>query len=870
MKSNTSEGEYQMQVMNGGEFDDTSVLIGQSGETMNFGVSDDPMLMSMLSTGLYANPLRTMLQEIMFNAWDAHRMGDCQDRPIDIYLNDTSGLIVRDYGPGIEPKMMHPIYCIYGNSTKRDDKNQTGGFGLGSKSPFAYTDSFMVTSMNQGKKWMYVVKRASEENNGGPGMTAIIRDAPTDETGLMVTVPMKTERDLERSYEYIKDVLFLSGIKANIHYEDKPVETIEAETLATGAYINSNKHNGIWAVYGGVRYKIEEDDAYSEEYHFIHKLIPSLGAFFIGFAPDTLTPLPNREGLNLSERSVESIKNRLETMQEGFQNICKPALRVAMDYSMDYLESTGIQPHFLAYRWKTLGSSSLSEITDIHKINDLAEATQPDDVSDVLWYSMLLMAFKNTDTMRNLVGRREFYRMRGIVFVKKFPKFKRFLNYLTEGTAQHYRYDDSFGEHTFPEWVLEMNHLLRKVRQETEQDVDLRVSVGGAFNIVTGLRGGRKVQPRNMEWRAKEAVTKQLAMGRQIKMPTRPVMDRLWNQKTGEEIKGLMLKGHIIVAKTVTALNDTSFNFQKYFAPGHQAQNQYHNVFHYKNFMWNTSVDMIPAIVVHARKDGYEKAIALLKAEGYTVIEADEPKARVKSAVVLNDDGTPRRKGPPTFPLLNLRASDWISSSAPEMEKPQAYFCCTVSVINGYDYNKPSESLLQTCLNRWPNIALLHNKQREQVIQKRKVPHLSVVIDREVDRLLADKERIRQIYLHRLARHESNLPEALMKLPEIHKLMKIPFIRTKQAEAFEKDWSFLSMIEGQSRRSSDLVMEGTKKKITDAFYECREDPFVSSVRSMCAKTHLFDRHALLSQTAGMKRGELMMFSQKIARLLRTV
>lgn len=500
MKSNTSEGENQMQVMNGSEFDDTSVLIGQSGETMNFGVSDDPMLMSMLSTGLYANPLRTMLQEIMFNAWDAHRMGNCQDRPIDIYLNDTSGLIVRDYGPGIEPKMMHPIYCIYGNSTKRDDKNQTGGFGLGSKSPFAYTDSFMVTSMNQGKKWMYVVKRVSEENNGGPGMTAIIRDAPTDETGLMVTVPMKTERDLERSYEYIKDVLFLSGIKANIHYEDKPVETIEAETLAPGAYINSNEHNGIWAVYGGVRYKIEEDDAYSEEYQFIRKLISSLGAFFIGFAPDTLTPLPNREGLNLSERSVESIKNRLETMQEGFLNVCKPALRVAMDHSMDFLESTGIQPHFLAYRWKNLGSSSLSAITDIHKVTDLAEATQSDDVSDVLWYSMLLMAFKNTDIMRDLVGRSEFCRMRGIVFVKKFPKFKRFLNYLTDGTTQQYRYDDSFGEHTFPEWVLEMNHLLRKVRQETEQDVDLRVSVGGSFHIATGLRGGRKVNTRNMEW----------------------------------------------------------------------------------------------------------------------------------------------------------------------------------------------------------------------------------------------------------------------------------------------------------------------------------------------------------------------------------
>ncbi len=59
-----------MEVMNSTEFQEPNVLIGQVGKTKNFGVSDDPMLMSMLSTGLYANPLRTMIQEIMFNAWD--------------------------------------------------------------------------------------------------------------------------------------------------------------------------------------------------------------------------------------------------------------------------------------------------------------------------------------------------------------------------------------------------------------------------------------------------------------------------------------------------------------------------------------------------------------------------------------------------------------------------------------------------------------------------------------------------------------------------------------------------------------------------------------------------------------------------------
>ena len=73
-----------MEVMNSAELTQTDILVGQRSTTRSFGVSDDPMLMSMLSTGFYQNPLRTMIQEVMFNAWDAHRMGNCQHRPIDI------------------------------------------------------------------------------------------------------------------------------------------------------------------------------------------------------------------------------------------------------------------------------------------------------------------------------------------------------------------------------------------------------------------------------------------------------------------------------------------------------------------------------------------------------------------------------------------------------------------------------------------------------------------------------------------------------------------------------------------------------------------------------------------------------------------
>jgi len=40
--------------------------------------------------------------------------------------------------------MMGPLYGTYGGSDKKNNGTETGGFGLGCKSPFAYGDHFEV------------------------------------------------------------------------------------------------------------------------------------------------------------------------------------------------------------------------------------------------------------------------------------------------------------------------------------------------------------------------------------------------------------------------------------------------------------------------------------------------------------------------------------------------------------------------------------------------------------------------------------------------------------------------------------------------------------------------------------------------------
>lgn len=118
-------------------------------QEQRFGVGDLSVLLDILRSKMYSNSVKALCQEIMSNGRDAHREVGKQDIPIEVKIPNEIDptFYVKDFGPGITPDRMANIFILYGMSTKRDDDTQTGGFGLGAKTPFAYTDTFTVTSI---------------------------------------------------------------------------------------------------------------------------------------------------------------------------------------------------------------------------------------------------------------------------------------------------------------------------------------------------------------------------------------------------------------------------------------------------------------------------------------------------------------------------------------------------------------------------------------------------------------------------------------------------------------------------------------------------------------------------------------------------
>tara|TARA_R110002153_G_scaffold263261_1_gene424465 strand:- start:10161 stop:12365 length:2205 start_codon:yes stop_codon:yes gene_type:complete len=171
-------------------------------------------MFDILSSKMYKDKLLAPIRELGSNCADIHRMNGVEELfEIQLPTLLRPEMSFKDYGGGLSDSDVMGYYTTYGYSTKndadltKDGQEITGGFGLGCKSPMAYTDTFTVESRFNGMMTIYA---AHLDNEGMPTIVKI-SSAPTDEkSGLTVKIPIKDEdiqscqRKLERNLEFYK------------------------------------------------------------------------------------------------------------------------------------------------------------------------------------------------------------------------------------------------------------------------------------------------------------------------------------------------------------------------------------------------------------------------------------------------------------------------------------------------------------------------------------------------------------------------------------------------------------------------------------------------------------------------------------------
>lgn len=155
----------------------------------SFGIQASSKAFQILSSALYSRKEEAIVRELCTNASDAHVAAGIPEKPIKVVVPSAfePRFIVKDWGKGIDPEEFQKIYTTYFYSTKTETNTQTGCFGLGSKSPFAYTDQFSVENCYNGKKYVYQCFK----NELGEPAVALLGTSDTTDTGIKVSFHVK-------------------------------------------------------------------------------------------------------------------------------------------------------------------------------------------------------------------------------------------------------------------------------------------------------------------------------------------------------------------------------------------------------------------------------------------------------------------------------------------------------------------------------------------------------------------------------------------------------------------------------------------------------------------------------------------------------
>lgn len=287
-------------------------------------------LMSILRDQLYSNKKLAPIREYSCNAYDANVEAGKKTTPIMVTLPNSliPTLKIRDNGKGLSYYDIINIYCSYGESTKTNSNEMVGHLGIGSKSAFAYGDSFIVTSFFEGTRTVYSC--ALDESSAG---SVIVMDSgeTDEESGIEIAITVKDEDVSEfiataiQFFKYwdVKPIIYgMSPILENEYNSiEKPILFSEQYNVYTKGYSYDNSY----VVMGNIRYPldlgilrslVQNDSVLSTIYNYVfdrHKVVIKAN---IGDVEHS----PSRESLQYTNRTLSFISSIISKIKDDLLN----------------------------------------------------------------------------------------------------------------------------------------------------------------------------------------------------------------------------------------------------------------------------------------------------------------------------------------------------------------------------------------------------------------------------------------------------------------------------------------------------------------------------------------------------------------------
>lgn len=259
----------------------------------------------MFRSQIYSDEKSAVVREYFCNAIDEH-VSHKIDRLVELTLNN-SYYIVRDFAKGLPRDLVESVFFQYLASTKTGDEH--GGFGIGAKAALAYSDIFYVTSFHDGVATEYA---GFLEDTGGlypEGKVNILSTYPTEETGIEVKVPIKSN-ELHLFEDRIRDIARFSKNKF-LYNGDEVGGEIPQEWTELGNCLV--KQNGM----GNVRVRLGDITYATSKHVWVCELTPNI-VILADSVNDCSVP-PSRESIKEDPKTTLFLDTKIKEFKDSFE-----------------------------------------------------------------------------------------------------------------------------------------------------------------------------------------------------------------------------------------------------------------------------------------------------------------------------------------------------------------------------------------------------------------------------------------------------------------------------------------------------------------------------------------------------------------------
>lgn len=321
------------------ESDFESEVIGAEKE-MNFEIdTSSSVIFDILRDKMYTNKIAAVCREVASNSRDANVEADCKEVPIRISIVEPfeldcisdKSIVFGDCGLGITPNRMADVFVKYAASTKRSTNSQVGGFGLGAKTPFAYSDTFTVITVcdlpalkeySRGgserdipsKRMRYVYTAMIDDTQKGK-MILFESDESDEPTGTQIVVPFN-DNDRQDFEKEVHRATCLWSVKPELKGFQYAYDAIDKLMDEDGFVVLDDENEFFYstflAIIEGIPYKLDTG-IFSQQFGDILKYgLGERNPIALYFGTGELSITANREGIEYTDETKEVIVKKLE------------------------------------------------------------------------------------------------------------------------------------------------------------------------------------------------------------------------------------------------------------------------------------------------------------------------------------------------------------------------------------------------------------------------------------------------------------------------------------------------------------------------------------------------------------------------------